>query len=415
MKIALISTLYAPYQVGGAERAVQILAEGLAQRGHSVFVITLGEAQLEGRSVISGVTVYRLPLHNPPWPFSGLVANAAQRAVWHVRDFHNYAMSARVGTVLDGESPDILHTNSLSGFSVGVWRQAARRRLPVVHTLHDYYLMCPPSAMYRNGANCGDICARCFPFAAYRRRASEAVHAVVGVSRYILDRHIRAGFFKETRTARVIFNSVRPAQRKYQHSRKASLTFGFIGRICNEKGVRWLVEVFARDANPRNRLVIAGTGAPGVVESLKAEFSSPSVQFIGHVDPSVFYEQVDVVVIPSLWNEPFGRTVIEALAYRLPVIASNRGGIPEVIQDGLTGIIVDPDEPGSLARAMRRFSAEPELASRLGCHGAQRLLPFSEKCALDAHESVYADVMCYRESGSASLAGKRITSGVGPH
>jgi glycosyltransferase involved in cell wall biosynthesis len=394
LKIAFVNTLYAPYQIGGAERAVQILAEALSRRGHSVCVITLGEFDGDWRGVINGVTVYRLPLQNWYWPYSGFVANAAERAAWHVRDFHNAAMSARVGSVLDAESPDVLHTNNLAGFSVGIWAEAGQRRVPVVHTLHDYYLMCPPSAMCRKAeaervVNCEQICARCLPFAAYRRRASQAVQAVVGVSQYILDRHIHGGFFRDSRTAKVIFNSVRPAQGKHRESRNGSLAFGFMGRICAEKGVRWLLEAFTRNAHPRDRLVIAGKGEPRFVASLKGEFSSPSVAFIGHVDPAVFYEQVDVVVIPSLWNEPFGRTAIEALAYRIPVIASDRGGIPEVIQDGRTGMIVDPDEPGSLARAMTRFSDEPEMAGRLGANGAQGLFRFSEESAIETYERVY--------------------------
>jgi glycosyltransferase involved in cell wall biosynthesis len=220
---------------------------------------------------------------------------------------------------------------------------------------------------------------------------------VIGVSQYILDRHLRAGFFRGRRTARVIFNSAGPARGRNRERREGSLTFGFIGRICAEKGIRWLLEVFAWNARTRDRLVIAGKGETGFVESLKAEFSSPSVAFIGHVDPAVLYEQVDVVVIPSLWHEPFGRTAIEALAYGIPVIASNRGGIPEVIQDALTGLIVDPDEPGSLARAMRRFSVEPELAGRLGASGAQRLSRFSEESAVDTYESVYAGARCSSE------------------
>lgn len=401
MKIALVNTLYEPYQVGGAERAVQILAEGLHRRGHSVCVITLGEADRDRRGVVGGVTVHRLALQNWYWPYSGCAGNAAQRTAWHVRDFHNAAMSARVGSVLELESPDVLHTNNVAGFSVGIWAQAAARRVPVVHTLHDYYLMCPPSAMCRKTGperivNCEQICARCLPFAAYRRRASHAVQAVAGVSEYILDRHRSAGFFRNSRTAKVIYNSVRPARARDRQREKRTLAFGFIGRICEEKGVRWLLEAFTRNADPLGRLVVAGKGEARFVESLKAEFSSPSVAFIGHVDPAVFYEQVDVVVIPSLWHEPFGRTAIEALAYGIPVIASNRGGIPEAIQDGLTGIVVDPGEPGSLARAMTRLCLEPEFAGRLGAGGAQGLSRFSEESALDAYENVYAGV---RRSG----------------
>lgn len=404
MRIALVNTLYAPYRVGGAERAVKILAEGLAARGHGVSVLTLGEERSSSRTVLNGVTVYRLPLQNLYWPYSGYPGNAAERAAWHVRDLRNSATSARAGEVLDSESPDIVHTNNLAGFSTEIWAQAAERHMPIVHTLHDYYLMCPPGAMYRNPVNCEEICARCLPFASYRRRSSRAVEAAVGVSRYILDRHIENGFFRNARAAKIIFNSVRPASARDHKSSAAPLAYGFIGRICPEKGLRWLLKSFTRHARPGERLLIAGTGQPSFVGALKAEFAAPSIAFLGHVDADAFYGQVDVVVVPSLWQEPFGRTVIEALAHGIPVIASKRGGIPEALEDGVTGVIVDPDEPGSLGRAMRRVSEERDWAARLGATGAQRLSRFSEDGALGAYESVYAEASRARETAEASEA-----------
>ena len=214
MKIALLNALYAPYAYGGSERSVQILAEGLCRRGASVSVVTLAEPHLERRSVINGVTVNRLPLENWYWPFAGSLTNAAQRAAWHLRDLHNRAMAAHVGRLLDRDRPDILHTNALAGFSVGVWSEARRRGIRIVHTLRDYYMMCPPCIMYRNERNCGRICRRCLPFAAYRRRATEAVDAGSGVSEFILKRHMREGFFKDCSTAKVIFNPLALVQRK---------------------------------------------------------------------------------------------------------------------------------------------------------------------------------------------------------
>ena len=393
MKVALLNALYSPYQFGGAERSAQILAEGLSRRGLSVSVITLGEPHLEPRSVINGVTVHRLPLENWYWPFAGGLKTATQRAAWHLRDLYNPAMSARVGGVLARERPDIVHTNSLAGFSVDVWGEAKRRGIRIVHSLRDYYLMCPPSVMYRKEGNCGRICARCLPFAAYRRRAAQAVDAVSGVSEFILKRHLRAGYFKDCPTAKVIFNPLPAVQPKAASRPQRGLVFGYIGRISPHKGVRWLLESFVQHASSDDTLVLAGTGDDGFVGSMKAQFASPAVRFIGHAEPRAFYEQVDVVVVPSLWHEPFGRTAIEPLAYGVPVIASNRGGLAEIVEDGRTGIVVDPDETGSLVRAMRRFSADHELVARLGANCAERVSRFSEKSITEAYAGLFAQVM----------------------
>lgn len=397
MKVALLNALYEPYRFGGAERSVQILAEGLHRRGLSVSVITLGEPHLEPCSVINGVTVHRLPLDNWYWPFVA-TTNAVQRAAWHVRDLSNRAMSARVAGVLDRVRPDVLHTNSLAGFSVSVWGQARRRGIRIVHSLRDYYLMCPPSVMYRNEGNCGRICARCLPFAAYRRRAAQAVHAVSGVSEFILERHLREGYFKGCVAAKVIYNPLPALQRQATTGRSRGVAFGYIGRIAAHKGVRWLLEAFAKHAARDDTLVLAGEGDERFVTAMKARFASPAVRFIGHSDPKVFYEQVDAVVVPSLWHEPLARTAIEAMAYGIPVIASNRGGLAEIVEDGVTGIVADPDDSGSLARAIRRLSQDRELAARLGSNCRERLARFCPESVSESFVSLFAEALRHAKS-----------------
>ncbi len=393
MKVALLNTLYAPYQVGGAERSVQLLAEGLVRRGLRVCVITLAEPQVERRSELNGVTVRRLALEPGSWwPYSYAPGTRAVRVAWHVRDSHNAAMAARVGEVLDEERPDVLHTHVMTGFSVAVWQQAVRRGVRVVHTLRDYYLMCPPGVMYRRTGNCPRTCLRCMAFAAHRRRASRAVHAVTGISRFILDRHVGAGFFERARAAQVIFNPLAAAQGAPARRREGPLVFGFIGRIGLEKGVPWLLEAFRAGAPPGARLVVAGQGAPGFVEPLKAKFASPAVSFIGQVAPAAFYEQVDVVVVPSLWNEPFGRTAIEPLAYGLPVVASNRGGLPEIVRHGVTGLVVDAADPASLGRAIGRLCADRWLVERLGRNARQGVSRFSQDSIAEAYARLYPAV-----------------------
>jgi glycosyltransferase involved in cell wall biosynthesis len=75
------------------------------------------------------------------------------------------------------------------------------------------------------------------------------------------------------------------------------------------------------------------------------------------------------------------------------VIASNRGGLAEIVEDGVTGIVVDPDEPGSLTRALRRFSSDRDLVARLGNNCRQRLPRFSQESIADAHASLFTEVM----------------------
>jgi len=89
MKVALLNTLYHPYRIGGAERSVQLLAEGLVARGHKVVVITLDQPETPAKKeTINGVDVYRVPLHNNYWPFADSYRKPSivRRALWHCRD-----------------------------------------------------------------------------------------------------------------------------------------------------------------------------------------------------------------------------------------------------------------------------------------------------------------------------------------
>ena len=90
-----------------------------------------------------------------------------------------------------------------------------------------------------------------------------------------------------------------------------------------------------------------------------------------HDELPAFYRRADVLVVPSL-SEAFGKPAVEAMASGLPVVATRVGGIPEVVADGETGLLVPPNDPVALAEAMGRLAADPALRARLGAAGRAR-------------------------------------------
>ncbi|MGQ7765723.1 glycosyltransferase, partial [Serratia sp. IR-2025] len=117
----MVSSLYAPYQMGGAEISLQLLSEELVRRGHQVRVITLCDKPLRSFSIINGVEVVYIPLRNIYWPFSGRRRNVLLRFLWHVIDNYNLLMKTPFRKEVADFQPDIVNTNNLSGFSVAVW------------------------------------------------------------------------------------------------------------------------------------------------------------------------------------------------------------------------------------------------------------------------------------------------------
>jgi glycosyltransferase involved in cell wall biosynthesis len=104
-----------------------------------------------------------------------------------------------------------------------------------------------------------------------------------------------------------------------------------------------------------------------------------------------------VVVVPSVWPEPFGLVGIEAMSYGLPTIGSATGGIPEWLDDGETGLLVPPGDPAALARALVRILESTETRSAFGAEARRRVESrFTEELHVAALEGVYATALANR-------------------
>ncbi len=361
MRILLVNTLYPPLLMGGAERSVSLLAEALARAGHEPWVLSLTPENREQRQEIRGVRILRIPTPNRYFPYPKAPPPAPQRLLWHLRDTWNPQVSSRFRQILREIRPAVVHTNLLVGFSVALWQAVRAEGIPLVHTLRDYYLLCPRSTMFKNGRNCSSICWHCRPFSLPRRRASAWVDAVVGVSRFILQRHQRFGYFPKAR-AFVVPNAVEArAPGTAPNPPGSPLRLGFMGRLVPAKGIELLLRVFHELQGLPLELWIAGQGEPSYEQTLKARYArDPRIRWLGFVSPAEILGKIAVLVVPSLWHEPMGRVVVEAYAWGVPVVAARRGGLPEVVQEGRTGFLFEPDRPEELGQLLRHLAERPE-------------------------------------------------------
>jgi glycosyltransferase involved in cell wall biosynthesis len=108
------------------------------------------------------------------------------------------------------------------------------------------------------------------------------------------------------------------------------------------------------------------------------------------------FEKIDVLAVPSLWHEPFGRVAIEAMAWGIPVIASRRGGLPEIVQPGVNGWLFEPDEKESLPRFLRSLNPETCRAMRGAC--LERARAFLPEVITAQYEKLYQRVLLHRQS-----------------
>ncbi|MCJ2007392.1 MULTISPECIES: glycosyltransferase family 4 protein [unclassified Methylobacterium] len=363
MRILHLSSLYPPHIVGGAERSVEHLAEELAGLGHTVAAACI-ERQAEPKTVRNGVTVYRMAHHNDFWLEDWAQHGRFARNAAKLKQQWNFAIAADFGRVLDDFRPDVVNTHSLLDISTLVWREAARRDIPIVHTVCEYDLICGNAAMFKHGAPCTHWHLGCKVVNASKQLTNRWVDAVASVGTRILQTHVDHGLFRHLapERRRVIYYSCTvpdgdpEARRRVDRSAKP-MTFGYLGRINVEKGVGTLIDALAEigsrahaaEGNPASggwRCLIAGQAMDDSIERFKAKAEGLPIEFVGWVDPKDFLTEVDVLVVPSFWAEPSPRTVYEAYAMGVPVIGADSGGIPELIgEDNVDWLFRAGDAP----------------------------------------------------------------------
>jgi glycogen(starch) synthase len=155
---------------------------------------------------------------------------------------------------------------------------------------------------------------------------------------------------------------------------------GYLGRLARQKRPDLLLHAFARMAQPAH-LVVVGDG-PDAARVRRLAARSPARDrivrrgFVPHAQVPAVLASLDVLVLPSAYEE-LGSVLIEAMAAGLPVVATRVGGIPEVVADGETGLLVPPGDAPALAAAVDRLLADPALAKRLGASARSRAAAWS--------------------------------------
>jgi glycosyltransferase involved in cell wall biosynthesis len=172
------------------------------------------------------------------------------------------------------------------------------------------------------------------------------------------------------------------------------IRFGFIGTLTGTKGIEPLVREFLAADLHNAELWIAGSGKKDYEKQLRNAVTDGRVHFKGRVVPREFYPQVDVVVVPSLWNDNLPGVVFESLAFGKPVIGSRRGGIPEMIRDGENGLLFEPKVPGELADCLRRIHDDAALHARLTANAKPSSTPFMDVQGwVRKYEKLYREVI----------------------
>ncbi|MGD9546307.1 MAG: glycosyltransferase family 4 protein [Candidatus Krumholzibacteriia bacterium] len=407
MKILLQNSLYWPDLVGGAEQCTMLLARLLRERGHRVDILSTS-----GRHGRSGELSESPDVDGAGRVFKGdshglydLIDLGDRRPGILVRGLHHYAAvhSPRwrrlaLGLLRDLE-PEVLHTNSLVGQTPALWEAAAGLGVPVVHTLHDFHLLCPRNTLLRSsGADCLAPPLPCRILSRLKLAATHRVRAVTAPSRFHLDRHLQAGGFPRAR-AEVVPNAIDDLPGRVPDRPLTGPVRGlFLGVLEPHKGIDLLLSAldraFASDRFGDLEFDFAGRGSAADRVREFCLRHEGRARFHGYVDGEAkrgLLAGAHLAVVPSTCQDNSPRTVLDALAWGSAVIASRRGGIPELVEDGREGFLIEPGDEDLLA-ALARYVEDRALLAEHGLAARRRAGNFTPDRHAGRFEEIYRSV-----------------------
>jgi glycosyltransferase involved in cell wall biosynthesis/MoaA/NifB/PqqE/SkfB family radical SAM enzyme len=331
------------------------------------------------------------------------------------RDRYRHAgVDQRFAEVAERVQPDVVHIGHLNHLSTSLVAEAAGREIPIVYTLHDYWVMCPrgqfmqthpedPADLWaacdgQDDRKCAERCyARYFSGASDEREADvvhwtdwvgrrmrhvrqmvELVDLFVAPSRYLYRRYRDELGLPERKLIYLDYGFDHARLRGRRRVDGEPFTFGYIGTHIPAKGIHHLLDAFGRlDGSPRLRiwgrpigqdtaaLKAIARGLPGDAGD-RVEWLSEyrNQQIVRDV-----FDRVDAIVVPSIWAENSPLVIHEAQQARVPVITADVGGMAEYVRHEVNGLLFAHRDPGALAVQMQRFVTDPGLARSLGARG----------------------------------------------
>jgi glycosyltransferase involved in cell wall biosynthesis len=383
--------------VGGEERVVEDLSRELVARGHDVSIATLQQPGDLTPDEVAGARVHTLRStsyrvtrghqdterrHAPPAPDPETVLDLRR--------------------VLRRERPQIVHAHNWIVHSYLPLAREAQSAL--VLSLHDYGLICATKRLRRKDHVCsGPAPVKCQLCAAEHYGPAKGLVAAFGTRgresrlRRNVDVFLPVSSTVEElcrirgdEVSRVIPNFIgelpapMPGDPRLAQLPEEPFVL-FFGDATVDKGAWYLAEAHRRLENPPP-LVLVGRcfidelrDRPGVYPT----GAWPHRLAIEALRRSLF------TVVPSLWPEPFGLVALETAAAGKPIVASNIGGLRDIVRDGETGLLVPPDDRPALAAAIRRLSEAPDLRQRLGAAAKERAATFSPEAIIPRFEEAY--------------------------
>ena len=392
MKILLIHN---DYQQPGGERAVVYAQRTLLEtRGHTLVSYMRNNQEIENFGFWEKLAFFPQTIYAP-------------RSVRDVR-----ALVAQ-------EKPQIAHIHNVFPLiSPSIYSGLHQAGVPIVQTVHNFRFLCPNGLLYTHGK----ICERCKhgnTLHAVRYRCFRNNFLLSGLYAVSIGLHRRLGTFNKVNRfiALTEFTAQKLLESGFVHRNKISVLGNFlptspteyadlpklespyyvyIGRLSLEKGVTYLLQAMAGLSNIRLKILGGGPELPGL-QAFARDLGLTNVDFMGFVEGEhkyTIWRNALATIVPSVWYENFPVTILESMALKLPVVASNLGSIPYNIEDGRTGVLFQPANVDDLREKLNSLTSDENKLKIMGENGFQK---YAAEFSADAHYKqlmrIYQDVL----------------------
>lgn len=389
MNIVMVTPTYPPTQ-GGVQTQVNLLAETLNKRGHKITIITERVEDALDVEIVEGITIFRLP---PP-----LVKLDPWRSYFFIRKNIN-----TIKTILKEEKADVIHIHHANRSFAYAYLLKKHFTTPIVSTIHVSWLGNP---LYREWRM--DIkepirrALKLLPGLWFDKQSIISADFVIAISKHFekVCKEIRGDGRVTTIPNAIDLNQFNP---DVQTSSNILNTDGYnilcSGRLSPEKGQIYLVRALKTIDNFKNfHVFFMGASEPKEKKKIEILASKLKLKNYVHFIPPVPYDQVpqvynnaDLIVVPST-SESSGLVILENMALGNVVVASNVGGVPELIEDGITGLLVPPKNPNALAETIIKALEDWELRNKIKTNAIKRAMDFDIEKTVGKIEEVYTEV-----------------------
>ncbi len=377
------------------------LARGLAARGHEVHFLgainkgaptnySEGQPAEQKQSWLENIQPHYRTFPRP-YPL-GEKGNLIRKALWHIQDLASPTNEHTFNEVARKIRPDLIILHNLTAIGLNIWRSIRKSGTPCIQVIHDLNLICFNMSQFRLGRQCSDLCLPCriqkwFRFSLIRGApnftfVSPSRATLNGIEKYAPLSAWRTEVISNPNTFFVKPRNWREHDKPY---------FMYVGRLDPSKGVEMMLRAAAA-AQTRGPFEVHVFGSGELEQPLRQRYASSNwVRFHGSVDQETiadFMSHATALLVPSLWLETVPGVAVHALFAGLPVIGSRIGGIPEHIEDGVTGRLLPPGDEKAWSAEMSRVIADPKQIAvwSAACSIAAR--KFDPQIALDAYESL---------------------------